>query len=75
MKHNTRRLALWAALLILAGAAPFLALLPGGGQTAPQAPAVTARPSPTAATAPTPAAALTVTVYDEALGKERLLSV
>lgn len=75
MKRNTRRLALWAALLILAGAAPFLALLPGGGQTAPQAPAVTARPSPTAATAPTPAAALTVTVYDEALGKERLLSV
>lgn len=75
MKHNTRRLALWAALLILAGAAPFLALLPGGGQTAPQAPAVTARPSPTAAAAPTPAAALTVTVYDEALGKERLLSV
>ena len=75
MKRNTRRLALWAALLILAGAAPFLALLPGGGQTAPQAPAVTARPSPTAAAAPTPAAALTVTVYDEALGKERLLSV
>ena len=75
MKRNTRRLALWAALLILAGAAPFLALLPGGGQTAPQAPAATARPSPTAAAAPTPAAALTVTVYDEALGKERLLSV
>lgn len=77
MKHNTRRLALWAALLILAGAAPFLALLPGGGQTAPQTPAATARPSPTAAatTAPTPAAAQTVTVYDEALGKERLLSV
>ena len=77
MKHNTRRLALWAALLILAGAAPFLALLPGGGQTAPQPPAATARPSPTAAatTAPTPAAAQTVTVYDEALGKERLLSV
>lgn len=75
MKHNTRRLALWAALLILAGAAPFLALLPGGGQAAPQPPAATARPSPTAATAPTPAAALTVTVYDEALGKERLLSV
>ena len=75
MKHNTRRLALWAALLILAGAAPFLALLPGGGQTAPQPPAATARPSPTAAAAPTPAAALTVTVYDEALGKERLLSV
>ena len=77
MKRNTHRLALWAALLVLAGAAPFLALLPGGGQAAPQPPAATARPSPTAAatTAPTPAAAQTVTVYDEALGKERLLSV
>ena len=75
MKRNTHRLALWAALLVLAGAAPFLALLPGGGQTVPQAPAVTARPSPAATTAPTPAAAQTVTVYDEALGKERLLSV
>ena len=75
MKRNTHRLALWAALLVLAGAAPFLALLPGGGQTAPKAPAMTARPSPAATTAPTPAAAQTVTVYDEALGKERLLSV
>ena len=75
MKRNTHRLALWAALLVLAGAAPFLALLPGGGQTVPKAPAVTARPSPAATTAPTPAAAQTVTVYDEALGKERLLSV
>ena len=75
MKHNTRRLALWAALLVLAGAAPFLALLPGGGQTVPKAPAMTARPSPAATTVPTPAAAQTVTVYDEALGKERLLSV
>ena len=75
MKRNTHRLALWAALLVLAGAAPFLALLPGGGQTVPKAPAMTARPSPAATTAPTPAAAQTVTVYDEALGKERLLSV
>ena len=75
MKRNTHRLALWAALLVLAGAAPFLALLPGGGQTVPKAPAVTARPSPAATTAPIPAAAQTVTVYDEALGKERLLSV
>ena len=75
MKRNTHRLALWAALLVLAGAAPFLALLPGGGQTVPKAPAMTARPSPPATTAPTPAAAQTVTVYDEALGKERLLSV
>ena len=75
MKRNTHRLALWAALLVLAGAAPFLALLPGGGQTVPQAPAMTARPSPAATTAPTPATAQTVTVYDEALGKERLLSV
>ena len=75
MKRNTHRLALWAALLVLAGAAPFLALLPGGGQTVPKAPAMTARPSPAVTTAPTPAAAQTVTVYDEALGKERLLSV
>ena len=75
MKRNTHRLALWAALLVLAGAAPFLALLPGGGQTVPKAPAMTARPSPAATTVPTPAAAQTVTVYDEALGKERLLSV
>ena len=75
MKRNTHRLALWAALLVLAGAAPFLALLPGGGQTVPKAPAMTARPSPAATTAPIPAAAQTVTVYDEALGKERLLSV
>ena len=75
MKRNTHRLALWAALLVLAGAAPFLALLPGGGQTVPKAPAMTARPSPAATTAPTPATAQTVTVYDEALGKERLLSV
>ena len=75
MKPNTHRLALWAALLVLAGAAPFLALLPGGGQTVPKAPAMTARPSPAATTVPTPAAAQTVTVYDEALGKERLLSV
>ena len=75
MKRNTHRLALWTALLVLAGAAPFLALLPGGGQTVPKAPAMTARPSPAATTAPTPAAAQTVTVYDEALGKERLLSV
>ena len=75
MKRNTHRLALWAALLVLAGAAPFLALLPGGGQTVPKAPAMTARPSPAATTAPTPAAAQTVTAYDEALGKERLLSV
>ena len=75
MKRNTHRLALWAALLVLAGAAPFLALLPGGGQTVPKAPAMTARPSPAATTVPTPAAAQTVTVYDEALGRERLLSV
>ena len=75
MKRNTHRLALWAALLVLAGAAPFLALLPGGGQTVPKAPAMTARPSPAATSVPTPAAAQTVTVYDEALGKERLLSV
>lgn len=76
MRRGPRTVVGCAALLVLlAGAAPFLCLLPGGGQTAAAAPTpvqATALPERTAA--PTPSAARTVTVYDAADGQEHLLS-
>lgn len=77
MDRERRRLVLWTVLLVLlAGAAPFLCLLPAGQAAAAPTAAPTVRPAatPTATASPVPGAWQTVTVYDAAAGSDRLLS-